>query len=104
MHNALFFGIPLFVLFITSMSDQQDDNKPRRLDPQEYEQEMRAFRKEQGLSREVQEHYKREALRKCNDLHAILLDCYEKKYFCGTEEKAFWDCYRRERVDKITTL
>lgn len=66
--------------------------------PRDYEKEVRAFRQESSLTREVQEDYKREALRKCNDLHAKLLDCYEKKYFCGTPEKEFWDCYRNERV------
>ena len=66
--------------------------------PRNYENEVRTFRQESTLTREMQEDYKREALRKCNDLHAKLLDCYEKKYFCGTAEKEFWDCYRRERV------
>lgn len=72
--------------------------------PIDYEQEVRNFRQEQGLAREVQEKYKREALRKCNDLHRVLLDCYEKKYFCGKEEKEFWDCYRRERVCNLLGL
>ena len=76
--------------------NQSEDNRAPEL--RRYERETRAFRQDVGLAREVQERYKREALRKCNDLHSKLLDCYEQKYFCGKIEKEFWDCYRRERV------
>ena len=75
-----------------------NSDEPKQPTPSDYEQEVRNFREESTLTREIQENYKREALRKCNELHAILLDCYEKKYFCGTAEKEFWDCYRKERV------
>lgn len=81
-----------FLLMENSSSEKPAPN------PRNYEKEVRNFRRESSLTREVQEDYKREALRKCNDLHTKLLDCYEKKYFCGTAEKEFWDCYRNERV------
>ena len=79
-------------------SSHSNSDESKRPTPIDYEQEVRNFRKESSLTKEIQENYKREALRKCNELHTILLDCYEKKYFCGTAEKEFWDCYRRERV------
>ena len=86
-------------MFLTRMdSSQEGATEEQRKRSVGYEKEVQAFRKESGLAREVQEEFKREALRKCNDLHKALLDCYEKKYFCGTVEKEFWDCYRRERV------
>ncbi|KAK8830642.1 hypothetical protein WA577_004371 [Blastocystis sp. JDR] len=78
-------------------SPQDSSAEERRRKSEQYEKEVQAFREESGLAREVQEEFKREALRKCNDLHKALLDCYEKKYFCGTVEKEFWDCYRKER-------
>lgn len=80
------------------MEGSSNPNESQKPNPSDYEEEVRNFRKEASLTREIQENYKREALRKCNDLHAKLFDCYEHKYFCGTQEKEFWDCYRRERV------
>ena len=86
------------VVHYSSMEGSSNPSESQKPNPSDYEEEVRNFRKEASLTREIQENYKREALRKCNDLHAKLLDCYEHKYFCGTQEKEFWDCYRRERV------
>ncbi len=89
----------LHICSCTGMESPQDSSaEERRRKSEQYEKEVQAFREESGLAREVQEEFKREALRKCNDLHKALLDCYEKKYFCGTVEKEFWDCYRKERA------
>lgn len=82
-------------------SSHPNSDESKQPTPSDYEREVRNFREESNLTREIQENYKREALRKCNELHSILLDCYEKKYFCGAAEKEFWDCYRKERVGKL---
>ena len=65
----------------SSAGEGNDREQEQAPNPINYEQEVKNFRQEQGLAREVQENYKREALRKCNDLHRVLLDCYGAKYF-----------------------
>lgn len=77
---------------------REEENTEQNQSPLDYVTETQNFRNEATLSIEIQEERKRRALAKCQDLHNILLDCYEKKRFCGSKEKDFWDCYRNERV------
>ena len=79
-------------------NSQGEEKNSMNSNPPDYAQEVKNFRRESMLSSEIQEEHKKKALMKCKDLHDKLMDCYESKYFCGTAEKEFWDCYRNERV------
>ena len=71
------------------MEGSSNPNESQKPNPSDYEEEVRNFRKEASLTREIQENYKREALRKCNDLHAKLLDCYEHNTSAERRRRSF---------------
>ena len=52
----------------SSMEGSSNPNESQKPNPSDYEEEVRNFRKEASLTREIQENYKREALRKCLSL------------------------------------
>lgn len=86
------------------MDTSQGESNQNDPNPMDYVTETKNFRVEALKSVEIQERHKKEALAKCSDLHNKLLDCYDKRRFCGTVEKEFWDCYRNERVCVIIFL
>lgn len=61
-------------------------------------EEEKRFQQEVDLDKDLRERYKREALKKCAAEHLAYIECLDKGKTCVKEDKAFWDCYRAQRV------